>query len=223
MATSVELEKGHEKLKLHLGCGEVYLQGYLNIDFPPSAHTVLATEKANLHADITQLCYAPESVAEVRLHHVLEHFSRATGLRLLIEWYAWLEQDGKLVIETPDFDGCIRRIVAAPCSFRQRMALIRHIFGSQEASWALHLGAWDATKLTEVLGRLGFRRLIFSFSEWKGTYNVCVQAHKTPPLVLPEKQLEAAKELLELSLVDHSESEREMLQVWLQELAERAS
>jgi hypothetical protein len=54
MSDSVEEQK---KIKLHLGCGRVYLPGYVNIDFPPEAHSLPVEYKADLYADITKLSY----------------------------------------------------------------------------------------------------------------------------------------------------------------------
>ena len=81
-------------IRLHLGCGEKYLEGYVNIDYPPDEHSVQVSSPADVYADITELSYEPGSVAEVRLHHVFEHFDRVTALSLLIDWYAWLEEGG---------------------------------------------------------------------------------------------------------------------------------
>ena len=156
---------------------------------------------------------------EVRLHHVFEHFTRATALRLLIEWYGWLVPGGKLFIETPDFERCVRRILSPFCTSAQRMRLIRHLYGSQEAPWAMHLDAWDLTKFKLVLKQLGFRELKFSRSKWQGTCNISVEAYKLPPFVSAQKQVEKARELLQLSLVDRSPSELRMLEVWTRDLS----
>ena len=74
-------------IKLHLGCGGVYLDGYRNIDLPVDEHGVQDAIRPDVYADITTLEFAPESVSEIRLHHVFEHFDRPTALRLLIDWY----------------------------------------------------------------------------------------------------------------------------------------
>lgn len=143
-------------IKLHLGCGEAYLEGYTNIDFPVAEHSVMKP-KADVFADIRTLQYAPGSIAEIRSHHVFEHFSRAETLKLLRQWHGWLAVGGKLVIETPDFEGSIKKFLYA--DIRTQSQLGRHIFGSQEAKWAYHLDGWYGRKFKFVLSRFGFEKI----------------------------------------------------------------
>ena len=100
-----------EGLRLHLGCGGVYLDGYRNIDLPSDQHGIQEAIRPDEFADIRMLEYAEGSVSEIRLHHVFEHFDRPTALRLLIDWYQWLEEGGRLIIETPDFEAAARRFL----------------------------------------------------------------------------------------------------------------
>ena len=203
--------------RLHLGCGNTYLEGYINIDFPPSEQTVQKNVKVDMYADIKKLKFAPGSIAEVRLHHVFEHFDRPTALRLLIDWYNWLGGDGLLIIETPDFEKSIKAFLIGGTKTKQKN--LRHIFGSHEAHWAIHCDGWYKSKFKLYLQKLGYTDLEFKFNSWQGTHNIVVMAKKRQPYITPEKQLNAAKELLQLSLVDEeSASEQTMLQVWLENL-----
>ncbi|MEK7174242.1 MAG: glycosyltransferase [Patescibacteria group bacterium] len=144
-------------MKLHLGCGEKYLPGYVNIDHPATEHTVIDV-RADIYADIRTLSYAENSIEEIRNHHMFEHFTRTEALKLLLTWRRWLMPDGRLVIETPDFAASVRAYVRA-WSRRRRLQLGRHIFGSQEAAWANHLDFWDEGKFRFVLTRLGFKNI----------------------------------------------------------------
>lgn len=146
-------------LKLHLGCGEKYLEGYVNIDFPPSEHSVL-TPKVDIYHDIRTLEYPDNSIDEIQSHHLFEHFSRTDGLKLLFRWRKWLKPDGMLVIETPDFYGCAAAYAFA-LTQKRRMELGRHMLGSQEAKWAYHLDFWDKPKFKFVFARAGFKNLKF--------------------------------------------------------------
>jgi glycosyltransferase involved in cell wall biosynthesis/predicted SAM-dependent methyltransferase len=204
-------------LKLHLGCGETYLPGYINIDFPSERHTVQRTSRTDIHADIRELGYPPGSVEEVRLHHVFEHFDRGTAVRLLIEWYDWLEVGGMVVIETPDFEKCAQAFISRRRE-EDRPKGLRHIFGSHEAPWAVHFDGWYQAKFELFLRSLGYRDLAFSASEWRGTYNITVTARKLQPLTTRDAQVEAGEKLLRLSLVDDSHSEERMIGVWMERI-----
>ena len=124
-------------LRLHLGCGEQHFDGYVNIDYPPSEHSCQTRIGADVFADITKLSFPPQSVDEIRLHHVFEHFKRAEALALLIRWHETLKIGGRLHLETPDLDGCARQLVS-DLPLRVKQVVIRHCFGSQEAGWANH-------------------------------------------------------------------------------------
>ncbi len=145
-------------LKLHLGCGDKYLEGYLNIDFPQSEHSVMKV-KADRYADIATLHYPSGSIAEIRGHHVFEHFRRADALRLLLEWRRWLKPHGVLHLETPDFATSIFYYLFG--GTKERYEISRHVFGSQEAAWAFHGEGWNKEKYKFVLKKLGFGNLRF--------------------------------------------------------------
>jgi predicted SAM-dependent methyltransferase len=144
-------------LKLHLGCGEKYLEGYWNIDFPEGEHSVM-TPKVDEYADIRTLSYPEHSIDEIRSHHLFEHFSRAEALKLLTKWRSWLKPEGVLVIETPDFTTSAAFFLRS-FSMKRKFQLARHIFGSQEAEWALHKDYWDKQKFEFVLRKMGFKDL----------------------------------------------------------------
>lgn len=205
-------------LKLHLGCGEVYLEGYVNIDFPSERHTVQTKTKADVYADIRDLSYPASSVAEVRSHHVFEHFDRGTALRLLVDWYEWLRPDGSLIIETPDFERCVRTWLRSRDE-ALRMRLLRHVFGSHEADWAVHRDGWYQAKFDLYLRSLGFVHVTYSHTEYRGLHNITVLAHKGPQLKTRDELLNSAEQLLRLSVVDSSDSEMRMLDRWMQIVA----
>ncbi len=140
-------------IKLHLGCGETYLDGYVNIDFPKEEHTIAAV-KADRYVDFRILHYPEGSIQEIRNHHVLEHFNRVQALVLLMRWHAWLVPGGILVVETPDYESCAEDFLATK-DLRDKFALLRHVFGSHEAQWALHYDEWFEDKYSFLLDMIG--------------------------------------------------------------------
>jgi predicted SAM-dependent methyltransferase len=204
-----------QKTKLHLGCGTVYLPGYINIDYPVGQQTSQHTLQTpvDLYADITTLHYEANTVSEVRLHHVFEHFDRPTALGLLVEWYDWLTIDGLLMIETPDFDRCIKAYLLGNAGDKGKS--LRHLFGSHDAHWAVHYDGWDKSKFITYLSAIGYKNLKFKFSSWHGTYNITVQAQKLQPVSRLADRIQAAEKLLRLCLVDDSPTEQKVLSVWM--------
>ena len=215
------MESTATPVRLHLGCGEQYLDGYVNIDFPPAEHSVQLTSPADELADITRLSYAPGTVAEVRLHHVFEHFDRPTALRLLVDWRLWLADNGRLTIETPDFEACARAFTRR-VRIRRRGVLARHVFGSHEAAWAVHWDGWYEERYRRTLGALAFSGLRFEKKRYKDTFNITVTARPDGTAVAREQLLAAAEDLLRDSLVDRSESEKRLHAHWVQALRSEA-
>lgn len=101
---------------------------------------------------------------------------------------------------------------------RDQLKVLRHIFGSHEAAWAVHKDGWYQAKFELYLGALGYGDISCSRSEWQGTYNITVTAAKVRPTKTREQLLQAAADILRLNLIDDSESEQRMLRVWLDRL-----
>ena len=87
-----------DPLRLHLGCGQHRLAGYINIDYPRADHTVQTESVADIFANITTLSMLDGQLDEIRSHHFFEHFDRQTALALLCKWISWLKVGGELVI-----------------------------------------------------------------------------------------------------------------------------
>ena len=214
-----EYAKNHRgKVKLHLGCGETHFEDYINIDFAPSSHTTQVSSVADCYADIRRLTFPSFSVAEIRLHHVFEHFDRPTVLRLLASWHIWLIERGQIIIEVPDFDRSARRILNPFISWSNKASTMRHLFGSHEADWAYHLEGWNRQRFKHTLDMLGFGAIRFYRNRWKSCYNLTVEARKLVNLSNNELAKRTTS-LLRESLVDDSSSENRILEVWKRELS----
>lgn len=165
--------------RVHLGCGDRYLRGYLNVDLPPVEGVAAGTSRPDLESDVTKVTCPAETLDEIRLHHLFEHFDRADALALLIRWHGWLRPGGSIQIETPDFEGCIEKFTERSVS--DQSVILRHVFGSQEAPWAAHRDGWSENRFRHVLGALGFDRIsgARTYSDRRQLLpNVLVTAHR---------------------------------------------
>ncbi|MEO0272296.1 MAG: methyltransferase domain-containing protein [candidate division WOR-3 bacterium] len=205
-----------KRLRLHLGCGEVYLQGYVNIDLPDCKHSVMKP-KVDVYGDIRQLRFPANSIDEVRLHHVFEHFNRIEALGLLIRWHRWLKVGGILHLEVPDLKG-IAETILAPVPLSIKLAAVRHLTGDQTDNWAYHLDHWFSERIIFTLQKLGFSIRSISSTRWSyAPYlpNLEVIASKDKDIPTQELYIRAVKLLTSFIL---SENELKNLKCWQQKL-----
>ena len=82
--------------KLHLGCGEHFLPGWLNSDlFPKLDHL--------LHLDVTKSFFFETYTFDyVYGEHIIEHLSYPQGQHMLSECHRVLKDYGKIRLATPD-------------------------------------------------------------------------------------------------------------------------
>ncbi|MGE0568363.1 MAG: hypothetical protein AB7O73_10480 [Bacteroidia bacterium] len=201
-------------MKLHLGCGQKYLEGYKNIDFPSTEHTVQNTTVADEFHNLYELRYPKGTIEEVRLHHVFEHFDRATVCAFMASWNSWLKIGGKVHIEVPDFENTFKKNMNLFNRDKYEGVALRHIFGSQEASWAVHYEGYSEKLLVKIFNAFGFKVRVINKTEYKRTFNIEVIGEKDKDMDMKSART-AASNYLKFYLVDDSPSENQMHGVWL--------
>jgi predicted SAM-dependent methyltransferase len=88
--------KQHEIRKLHVGCGNNVLDGWLNSNYYPEASHIL-------HLDATEsFPMGNDEFDYIFSEHMIEHISHADGLLMLNECFRLLKPDGKIRISTPN-------------------------------------------------------------------------------------------------------------------------
>lgn len=136
-----------QPIKLHLGCGDRYIKGYINVDHRKTTAT-------DLVCDIKKLPFNDGTVNLIEIYHVIEHLPRNDVQESLKEWYRLLEQGGKLIIEYPDFDQAVKEYLAG----NERR--IDNIFGLQRFPGDAHLFGYNAKRMRELLQNCGFKEII---------------------------------------------------------------
>lgn len=95
-------------LKLHLGCGTVRLEGWINIDLPSRAGEL--ETKPDLNLDVRKpLPFAAGSARLIYHEHLMEHLTIDEGRRCLGDWLRLLEPGGVLRVATPDLEYLVER------------------------------------------------------------------------------------------------------------------
>ncbi len=83
------------ELKINIGCGLKYMEGYLNIDISEKSN-------ADVIGNIMEIFFKPDSVSEFLMYHFIEHLDRFNAEKLMAKLYSELKKDGRLIIECPD-------------------------------------------------------------------------------------------------------------------------
>lgn len=142
-------------LKLNLGCGTRYLNGYFNID--------IDSPYADMQANILDLEFEENSIAEVLVVHVIEHIECLKVPSLLKKMYTWLKVEGQLVLEFPDLIKCCRLILKMknkPDEIENSFCGAMSLFGNSKKSiYQSHKWGWTASTMIPLLKKTGFRKI----------------------------------------------------------------
>lgn len=140
-------------LRLNLGCGEEYLEGFINID-------VASNVKCDVTCDIrTQpLPYSENSVDEVWVLHALEHCERKYWDHIFYNIRRVLRINGKLVLAYPEFGKCVTNFLENKSNLRGFW--LHTIFGRQQYPSDYHVTAVHTPEMKEILASYGFYRIL---------------------------------------------------------------
>jgi predicted SAM-dependent methyltransferase len=88
-------------MKLNLGCGSDYKEGYLNVDFSDVSSEGKKIKGDLIHNLLEPLPFENNSVNQIVFRETLEHFNRHNGLKVLKEIYRVLSLGGLLDLSVP--------------------------------------------------------------------------------------------------------------------------
>lgn len=138
--------------RLHLGCGNIKLDGFCNVD-------ALETIAADTIDDIRALKRFPDqSAKEIYACHVLEHFAHDEVTPLLKRWYEVLQPGGILRISVPDIDRIVRIYSKNFEHFETsgNSPWIGLIYGGQSTPYDFHKTGYNACWLKYLLKQCGY-------------------------------------------------------------------
>ena len=137
-------------MKLHLGCGSKYLQGYKHIDYSNYDHI-------DWNSQIDKLPFIDdESIFEIYCSHALEYFDYIQSKEVLCEWRRCLKFGGILRISVPDFDKLLEVYKLSNFNIDK---IIGPLFGRWETKGKKllhHKTVFNKKKLEEILSTCGY-------------------------------------------------------------------
>jgi len=148
-------------MKLHLGCGERYLEGFVHIDLAKYDHIDYEMPVNNLEI------FPENSIDVIYASHVIEYFDREEVKSVLEEWNRVLKENGVLRLAVPNFPQLIK--------VYETSGDLSKILGPLYGKWRIdkeniyHRTVYDEKSLTIILEETGFRNI--RKWDWKTVFN----------------------------------------------------
>ena len=145
-------------IQLHLGCGTVYLDGYVNIDIEDWAGV------CDMIASATNLSmFADSSVDHVFNHALLEHIPPWNTLKTLQEWHRVLKPGCTIQIEVPDLERIYEDWLVKG-TLTEHDAIENIYGGNKKPGKAYkaqdHLTGFTFDRLTRMMAQAGFEEFV---------------------------------------------------------------
>ncbi len=171
-------------MKIHLGCGPVYLAEYINCDLNIPGH-YLSSERPDLvaknvttideyytkkvtrkqieekkfhkeevvvdvYCDVNRLPFPDNSIEEIRLVQVFEHFTLPEAKKLLKYWHKKLVNRGVLHIDIPDLAETAKLYVEAQTDGDKEW-YTRLLYGSHKNDYGVHKMMYSKDSISRLL------------------------------------------------------------------------
>ena len=147
-------------LKLHLGCGSVYLEGYVNID-------VSSNSVADVICDIQDIykLYSKNSVSEIVSIHTISYLRLWEAIDFFKDCYNLLHEGGRLVLEFPDIDKCSGHLIKSRNDYTNYIEAVRGIYAfdlgqiQKRERFITYRFGWSAWHIEQELKNIGFKNV----------------------------------------------------------------
>lgn len=140
-------------IKLHLGCGDYWLDGFLNIDFNIYGGT-------DMILDIREKLPFQDGVVErIEAYEVVEHLSQSEINNALNDWFRLLIDGGGVRISVPDMDGLVKMYQI------DRDKAIQQMYGFEQCQ--THKWGYTQESLQKLFLDHGFKNVIVTKGELK--------------------------------------------------------
>jgi predicted SAM-dependent methyltransferase len=144
-------------MKLHLGCGNKHIDGFINID-------ARQLPGVDVICDVNSLPqYKNDTIDLIYSSHVLEHTRRHEYMGILKRWCELLKEGGMLRLAIPDMEQVIKHY-----NIHGDLRLLRgFLWGGQTYNENYHYMGWDFKTIKEDLQEVGFKTV--ERYDWRNT------------------------------------------------------
>jgi len=154
-------KKIKDPLKLHLGCGDVYLNDYVNIDISSDSLADVISDFQNIYR-----LYPENSVSEILMVHSISYLRLWEAIDFFKECHYLLKEGGKLILEFPDIEKCASVIVKSKNDYPNYIEAVRSFYAfdmgqikNRDSFYTYRFG-WSTWNIEKELKSVGFKNII---------------------------------------------------------------
>jgi hypothetical protein len=138
-------------MRYNLGCGNNYLEGYTNVDFPEESQKITQDIKADLFDNLITMDMWRCTEIQCNVFSSFDYFD---SFYLLYKWYFSLIPNGLLRITILNLEAMFN--ILNDSSTERTFKIIRSLYGSHESNWKYNLNGWTEKGLIYALEKIGF-------------------------------------------------------------------
>jgi len=144
-------------LKLHLGCGTIYLKDYVNIDVSTDSVADIVCD----FRDIFKL-YPINSVSEILMVHSISYLRLWEARDFLKDCFQLLKEGGCLTLEFPDLEKCASLLLQSNTDYTNYIEAVRGIYAfdlgqiNRKEHFYTYAFGWSAWHIKKELSEIGF-------------------------------------------------------------------
>lgn len=139
-------------MKIHLGCGDFYKKGFINVDYYDDS-------VADKIMPCTKLDFNKNSVNMLEANYLLEHLSYIDCYKTIEEAYRVLKPNGIFIVKCPNYECIIRNWLMQNNEQKWKFKWFEKIWGGQWHAGQFHKIGFSPYRLTKILLRAGFRNI----------------------------------------------------------------
>jgi hypothetical protein len=156
-------------VKLNLGCGQMYLQGWVNVDLNPKLKPDLVCGFNEIHTHLPH-----ESVDEILMLHSISYLRLWEARLFLRNMLNILKKNGILIMEFPDILKCSKMMQNANENLDEYLEGVRGIYAfdldqiRRMESFTPYAFGWSAWHMKQELLSAGFKDIAIENPETHG-------------------------------------------------------
>lgn len=157
-------------MKLNIGCGKTYKEGFINID----AYDQTVADKI---MPANNLKFPSNSVDKIESLQLIEHLGLFNAIYALSEWFRVLKPGGDLLIETPNLEKSFKKFINGDLETRKNV--LSWIYGV-ESEGMIHKFCFPEELLEDQLKKIGFTNIEKTYMETEKDHpNIRIKCKKT--------------------------------------------